>query len=255
MDIVFDATWIVTLLLVSLRLAMLFFITPLDAAGRVPTRVKLLVCIGLSLMLVMALDLEIDAMPATILDLAIAAANEALIGLILAFGFYCAFGAVAIGGQLLDFQGGFGAANILNPAANTSDSLFGTVFALLLVLIFFSVDGQTYLMRSLARSLQIIPPGHSLPAFPFEVILRQFGLMFTFGIALAAPVIAALLLVDTAVGIMARSMPQLNVYFLFLPVKLALVLVLTAGSLRFVQPWLERLFSSLFIYWRAVVVT
>lgn len=253
MTITLASNWIISVLLVSTRFGVLFFATPLDGFGRVPARVKLLLCLGISMVLVTAMGSSVQTIPGTIFSLGMAVVNELLVGLVMAFGLYCVFGALMVGGRILDFQAGFGAANILNPATNTHSPLIGTVLTLLVVLLFYLSGAYLQLFRGLSYSLEVIPPGQGLATFSLAPIVAQFGIVFSYGAMLAAPVVAVLLLVDTGIGVMARSMPQMNVYFLFLPLKLFLALVLTGLSLRYMTPLLEQMFLDVFRYWIKVL--
>lgn len=243
-------TWIVVVLLVSARLAIIFFATPLDAFGRVPAQVKLLISLALAVALVSALSLDTKVLPNNIAGLGIAIINEVFVGLVMAFGLYCAFGAMMLGGRLLDFQAGFGAANVLNPATNTHSPLLGTVLTMMLTAVFFVSDAYLYVIRGLAFSLRQVPPGVGINSLSMELIMKQFGIVFSYGLILAAPVIAALALVDTAIGVMSRSMPQMNVYFLFLPLKIFIALLLVGMSLHYISPLIEQLFLNVFRYWQ-----
>lgn len=253
MDIEIQTGWVISILQITLRLSILFFATPLDMFGRLPAHIKLFMCLGLAVVISIGLPPVDYPDNLSLVFLALSLLNEALIGLVMAFGLYCAFGAMSLGGGLLDFQAGFGAANVLNPATNTYEPLLGTVLSLLLVMVFFSSGAFAILLRGVMFSFQQIPPGSPLNHLSINDVVAQFGIMFVYGFALAAPVIAVLLLVDTAIGVMSRSMPQMNVYFLFLPLKIAVALVVLAISLRYLSPLMEQLFLSVFRYWERVL--
>ncbi|QEY18581.1 type III secretion protein [Cellvibrio sp. KY-GH-1] len=253
MDIEIQTGWIISILLITLRLSILFFATPLDMFGRLPAHIKLFMCLGLAVVLSSGLPPIAYPDRLDLFFLALSFLNEALVGLAMAFGLYCAFGAMSLGGGLLDFQAGFGAANVLNPATNTYEPLLGTILTLLLVIVFFSSGAFSILLRGILFSFQQIPPGNPLNHLSLRDVVAQFGIMFIYGFALAAPVIAMLLLIDTAIGVMSRSMPQMNVYFLFLPLKIAVALVMVAISLRYLSPLMEQLFLTVFRYWERVL--
>lgn len=253
MDIEIQTGWIISILLITLRLSILFFATPLDMFGRLPAHIKLFMCLGLAVVLSSGLPSVDYPDELDLFFLALSFLNEALVGLAMAFGLYCAFGAMSLGGGLLDFQAGFGAANVLNPATNTYEPLLGTILTLLLVMVFFSSGAFAILLRGIMFSFQQIPPGSPLNHLSIKDVVAQFGIMFIYGFALTAPVIAVLLLIDTAVGVMSRSMPQMNVYFLFLPLKIAVALMMVAVSLRYLSPLMEQLFLTVFRYWERVL--
>jgi flagellar biosynthetic protein FliR len=93
-------------------------------------------------------------------------------------------------------------------------------------------------------SAQTVPPGTVGSALDWDAVFRQSGVMFTFGAALAAPVMLALLLTDLAMAVMARSMPLLNVFVLSFSVKIVLGLTALAASIKLSGPLLQALFAN-----------
>lgn len=254
MQIDLELTWTLLVLLVSIRLGVVFFASPFDALGRLPARVRVFSALGLSVVLVSALGLATVELPGSLLSFGLLAASEALVGLMLAFGFYAAFGSIMVAGKLLDFQAGFGAAQILNPTTNAANPLFGTVLALFAVVIFFTSDAYLVAIRGLSWSLQVLPPGAGILPDALNGIVAQFGVTYLYGIIIAAPVIGALLLLDTGIAVLGRSMPQMNVYFLFLPLKIFAALALVMVALRYLAPVLEQLFLGVFKYWQLTLM-
>jgi len=249
----FDATWLIALVLVATRLGVLFYATPFDGIGRLPVRIRVLVTLVFAATLASIPGIGLAAMPQSMAELVLFGLQEALIGLAMAFGLYCVFGSIMVAGKLIDFQAGFGAAQILNPATNTASPLIGTVLSLLTIAVFYASDAYLLAIRGIVWSLQVSPPGSGLGSLEAASIVSQFGITYIYGIVIAAPVIAMLLLLDTGIAVMARSMPQMNVYFLFLPLKIGAALALTAIALRYLSPVLERLFLLTFRYFQQVL--
>jgi flagellar biosynthetic protein FliR len=245
-----SATWLLAVVLVTIRMGILLYATPFDGMGRLPAQIRVYASFLFAVMLVTGLDIEALSMPQSIFELAMLALQEAFIGLVMAFGIYCVFGSIMVGGKLIDFQAGFGAAQILNPATNTSSPLMGTVFSLLATMLFFLSDAHLLALKGIAYSLEISPPGSGMSALPIDAILKQFGVVYLYGFIIAAPVIGILLLLDTSIAVMGRTMPQMNVYFLFLPLKIGVALGLSAIAVRYLSPLLERMFLGIFQYWQ-----
>jgi flagellar biosynthetic protein FliR len=245
-----ELTWLLLVLLVSIRFGVVFFASPFDALGRLPARIRVLSALGLSATLVSALGLSFIELPSSLVQFGLLAISEALIGLILAFGFYAAFGSIMVAGKLLDFQAGFGAAQILNPTTNAANPLFGTLLALFGLIIFFISDAYQVAIRGLSWSLNVLPPGSGVIPDGLKPIVGQFGITYLYGVIIAAPVIGVLLLLDTGIAVIGRSMPQMNVYFLFLPLKIFAALALVMLALRYLTPVLEQLFLGVFRYWQ-----
>jgi flagellar biosynthetic protein FliR len=248
-----DAAWIALVLLVGLRVAPLFFMAPVLGSAPAPHLLRALLIVALSAAIVAATGVALPEAPVSLAQLLAWAASEMVLGAALAFGLAAAFAAFLFAGRLLDFQLGFSVANLIDPVTRTQAPLLGTGLNLLAVTMFFAVDGHHLLLRTLALSLEHFPPGRSPAELDFGAIAAHFGALFTFGLALAAPVLCAILLLDLAFALASRSMPQMNVFIVAIPFKIALGLVVAALSLRYAGAVMMKVFESVFRYWSALV--
>ncbi|MCG7977033.1 MAG: flagellar biosynthetic protein FliR [Candidatus Thiodiazotropha endolucinida] len=239
-------------LLVATRVSPLFLLTPLFAITRVPARVRVLFVLALSAVLTAGIGVVPIDPPATLSGLMHAMVNELILGMILAFGLFTAFGAFLFGGRIIDFQMGFGVANLIDPATQSQAPMLGTVLNLMAVMTFFLLDGHHLLIRGLVYSLQKIPPGSSLHEVDVQVIIAQFGVMFVYGLAVVAPVVAVLLMLDVGMAVAARTMPQVNMFIVGFPLKIFMGLLVLALSLNYMGPLLEKIYASIFLYWQRV---
>lgn len=247
-----DMTVITATLLVATRFSPLFLLSPLFAITRVPTRVRVLFVLALSLMIVAGLNLTPVEPPVTLGGLMHAIVNELVLGMTLVFGLFAAFGAFLFGGRIIDFQMGFGVANLIDPVTQTQAPMLGTVLNLMAVITFFLLDGHHLLIRGLVYSLQKIPPGSSMQEINVQAIIAQFGVMFVYGLAIVAPVIAVLLMLDVGMAVAARTMPQVNMFIVGFPLKIFMGLLVLALSLNYMGPLLEKIYASIFLYWQRI---
>jgi flagellar biosynthetic protein FliR len=248
-----DMAWLIGTLLLSARVAAATMLTPIFGPTQIPGPVRVMIALALSAFLVLAspaIPVPIDSTT----DLAVAALGELFIGASLAFAFLVAYSATQIAGRVLDIQFGYGAASVLNPTTQTPAPLIGTVFGMAAVAVFLGIDGHHVLIRALALSIETYPPGELAADLDIGELLKFSGSMFTFGLALAAPVMLSLLLADIALAVMARSMPQLNVFILSFSVKIVLGLIGLAVSVKFAGATLTTLFESTYRVWDGVAV-
>ncbi|MGD8912214.1 MAG: flagellar biosynthetic protein FliR [Candidatus Thiodiazotropha sp.] len=247
-----DIAAITATLLVATRFSPLFLLTPLFAVTRVPAHVRVLFVLALSFVIVIGLGLTPVEPPTTLGGLMHAIVNELILGMTLAFGLFAAFGAFLFGGRIIDFQMGFGVANLIDPATQTQAPMLGTVLNLMAVMTFFLLDGHHLLIRGLVYSLQKIPPGSSLQEVDVQAVIAQFGVMFVYGLAVIAPVVAVLLMLDVGMAVAARTMPQVNMFIVGFPLKIFIGLMVLAISLNYMGPLLEKVYASIFLYWQQV---
>jgi flagellar biosynthetic protein FliR len=253
MTVRIDIAWLLGTLLLSARVAAATMLTPIFGPTQIPVPVRVLIAVALAAFLVLAVPVALPPID-TATDLAIATLGEILLGMSLAFGFLVAYAATQIAGRVLDIQLGYGAASVLNPTTQTPAPLIGTVLGMAAVAVFLAMDGHHVLLRALALSVETYPPGKFASDLDLSEHLKFSSVMFTFGLALAAPVMFSLLLADIALAVMARSMPQLNVFVLSFSVKIVLGLIGLAMSVKFSGATLTALFESTYRVWDGVAV-
>lgn len=243
--------WVANVLLLSVRLAALLLVTPLLQALPVPGTVRVLLVLALAAAI--ALPLPPVALAGGLGALFAALLQEAAVGATLGLGVSMAFAGFALAGRLLDVQVGFGIGQVFDPQTRSQVPVLSAAFGLAGVLLFFLVNGHHALMRGVAYSLERVPPGRPwAPGADAAAVLQQAAGLFTLGFALAAPVVLFLLLVEFALGVIARNLPQVNIFVLGLPVKVLaglLALALWAGGMGEAA---HRIYREIYRGWSAV---
>jgi flagellar biosynthetic protein FliR len=248
-----DPAWAALVLLVGLRVAPLFVMAPVFGSVRAPNLVRALLVVALSAALVAASGVALPAAPASLGELLLLGAGELVVGAALAFGLAAAFAAFLLAGRLLDLQFGFGIANLIDPVTRAQAPLLGTALNLAAVSVFFAADAHHLLIRALALSLEQSAPGRALGGLQLSAVAEQFGVMFAFGLALAAPALLAVLLLDLGFALASRTMPQMNVFIISIPFKIVLGLAVLAASMRYLGAAMTQVFESVFRYWSALL--
>jgi flagellar biosynthetic protein FliR len=186
-------------------------------------------------------------------QLAIAATTEVAVGGIMALGMLAAFGAFSVAGKLIDVQSGLGLGGVYDPVTRGGAPLFATLFNLVGVATFFALDGHHALLRGVAYSLAQLPPGAGLSLDDATPLLRLVGLMFELGVALIAPVMLCLLLVEIVLAVSARVLPQMNVFVVAAPVKLIAAMAVLASAAPALGPAVTRVHAAIFRFWEQVL--
>lgn len=252
MSLVIDQAWATTSALLWIRLGVLFFMTPLLAGFNGPPVVVAVLTLALAGLLC-AGQPTAAAMPHSVGAFVWAGVLEVGIGLLLAFGVHAAFAAFSMAGELLDLQIGFGAANVFNPVTRVASPLVGAILGSLAVIVFFAVDAHHALIRGIAFSVAQMPPGAENAHLSAPAVIRQFGAMFSLALALAAPVLFTLLLAEAGFAVISRVLPQMNVYFVGLPLKILAGLTTLALASTALVPVMTRAFAAIFRYWDEVL--
>jgi flagellar biosynthetic protein FliR len=253
MDIDIDLALVLSVFLLSLRIGVLLVLTPLFSSLTRLTTIRVLFTLALSVALVFGLGLPRSSVPLTLGAVLVASAMELVLGSILAFGVFAAFGVFSVAGKILDIQTGFGLANVFDPVTRAGAPIFATMLNLLALAVFFGLDGHHALLRGLAFSAQQTPPGSALSGLPVQAVIGQFGLMFSLAVALIAPVVFGLFLIEAGLAIMSRALPQMNVLLIGILIKIVVGIMLVAISVGSILPLMGRIYASIFTYWEQVL--
>jgi flagellar biosynthetic protein FliR len=231
-------------ILVFMRSSGIFFLTPVIGSKNVPVQIK----IGLSLFLAIVAFPFIKLPTSLNLDspimFALAIGKELSVGLLIGYVGLLFFSAILIAGQLIDLQMGFGLVNVIDPMQQIQVPVMGQLKYLIAVLIFLSINGHHWFITALSKSFQLVPIG----TFSFTprltmAAISSFTEVFALALKLCAPIVATLLLVDIALGILARTMPQMNVFIVGFPVKIAMGLATFILILPFMSSFMIKMFE------------
>jgi flagellar biosynthetic protein FliR len=242
------------ILFISVRVATVFFMTPIFYGSVLPSTVRILLVIGLSVALAagqaplhsMSVLGDAPGLPAIIL----AIISEFLLGSIMALSILIAFSAFSIAGGLLDVQIGFGMAQIFDPVSRRQASVLTTLFNQAAVVVFFLINGHHALLRGLVYSLERFPPGNSWSVNAmFPAVLKSAAGLLGLGFSLAAPVIFCLFLAEVALAVISRNLPQMNMFVISLPMKVVIGLVALAIWQGGIGAAMSRVYGSIYSGW------
>jgi flagellar biosynthetic protein FliR len=153
--------------------------------------------------------------------------REVIIGLTMGYMAKLIFTAVEMAGQFIDFQVGYSMGAVYDPMSGTTSSYYGSLFYWMSIMSFFMMNLHHMLLKALMDSFVIALPGKiGLAGLNLEGILFLFSYSFKIAFSIAAPMVMVLLVIDIVMGLISRSVPQINVFMLGMPLKSLLGLVL-----------------------------
>ncbi|SFH51336.1 flagellar biosynthetic protein FliR [Pisciglobus halotolerans] len=229
------------MLLIVLRVATFIVVCPGFSFTGLPNLIKVTLSFGISLVLFPLIP-EMGSELST-LALILIAVKECLVGF--ALGYICRlfFTAVEIAGKLVDFQVGFSMGETFNPSLGISVSNYGQVYYWLSMAVFFLTDLHHVVLQSLVQSFTYFPlTSQHLGNFGVEGILKLFVQMFETSLTLAAPLMIVAMISEIVLGLISRSVPQINVLILGMPLKVLMSLFFT---LIFLPPLLNGIKETL----------
>jgi flagellar biosynthesis protein FliR len=199
--------------LVLARTGTLLMTAPLFGSQALPRRLRGLLAVALSLLVTpvyLATSMPpIDRLP----EYGRLLANEALVGLLLGLGINILFSGVQVAGQIVSQLAGLSLADVFSPGFENEDvSVFSQLFYFLTLAVFVAIGGHRLVMEALLDTFAAAPPGHAVLGGDFVGVLTSIlSQSFALGIRAAAPLLAALLISNIVLGLISRTLPQINV--------------------------------------------
>jgi len=215
------------ILLIAARLGGMFVASPIFSSRQVPVLLKAGFILLVAVILLPVVGGEISLEEAALPDYGLAVLRELFMGLILGFVVGIVFCIFYLAGQFMDVPMGFGMANVLDPQLGMQVPLMAQFQFVLASVLFFAVNGHHLLLRAVAQSFQIIPPGELFMVTRAAGLLQQqFGRMFILAFQISLPIMGAIFLTDLALGLVTRVVPQINVFIVGFPAKIAVGFVI-----------------------------
>ncbi|WP_053219654.1 flagellar biosynthetic protein FliR [Virgibacillus senegalensis] len=230
-------------LLILVRVTSFFVTVPIFSYKNIPNHFK----IGCSFFLAWIMYYTIS-IPEIVLDetFILLVFKEAIVGLFLGLIAYMILAALQVAGGFIDFQMGFAIANVIDPQTGAQSPLTGQYFYTIALLFLLVVNGHHLLIDGIFYSYQTVPLDAFIPfgneAFS-ELITQTMSRMFLIAFQMAIPVVGCLFLVDVALGIIARTVPQLNVFVVGLPLKILVSFIVLLPFLGLYAGLVKNLFG------------
>lgn len=231
-------------ILVLARVTPLFFLAPLFSSALIPPRARgvIAVAIAIGLTPVALHGQQVPSAPVALVELTI---EGLLVGLGFAFALSLLMAAVESAGSMIDVVAGFSYGELVNPLSGEPSAIMSRFYALVGTLVFLVIGGDGWTLRGLARTFQLVPLTDAPRAASLVGGAEQaFSTVFVAALEVAAPVLIALLVTDVAFGVVSRVVPQLNVFAVGFPTKVAVTLLVAGASLPFMSNWISTQLSA-----------
>lgn len=203
---------------VFIRITAFMVISPVFSQKGIPTLSK--VVISAALMLVTVPLVPYFEPVDNLFIFALVVWKEVLFGLAMGFLSQLVFTGVEIAGQFIDFQVGFSMAQAYDPTFQIMSSQYGKLYYWLTIMVIFITNLHHYLIKGLIDSFHLVPIGAaSISGVTVEGVIKLFSLTFEMAIHLAAPLVISAIVIDIVLGILSRTIPQINVLMMGMPMK------------------------------------
>jgi len=229
-------------LFVGLRIGGLFIFAPFLGSSSVPMRVKAALAVSMTALLYPAHRTALHLSPSTAWTQIVI--SEFIIGLLIGLSMNLIFDAVQFAGHILGIQMGFSLVNVFDPQTQADTPVLAAFQQTIALLIFLRLDVHYWMLRAVARSYDYLPAGSAvLRGSLVEMSLHSAASIWTAGLQLAAPALAATMLADLALALIGKASPHLPVLFIGLSIKSMLGTVVLITALAAWPRFFESAFS------------
>ena len=239
---------IYTLLLIFMRFGTALMLLPGFGDSYVAPTYRVLIAVGLSFILIPLLQPILPAPPASIAGLTMLIMTEVGIGIFIGIVARFFMAALDIAGTIISMQTGLSSAAMFNPQMSTQGTAFGTLLSLTAVVILFATNMHHMLLRAILDSYMFFPPG-TVPDSGdlLQTIIRLLSEIFLVGVQLSAPFLVLGFVFFWGLGLLARLMPQVQVFLIALPIQIFVGwIILSVTFSIIIAVWLDH-FSGAFM--------
>jgi len=230
--------------MVLTRISALFLLLPVFGWKSIPIRIKVAVTVLLAIFFSLIIPSAIPAQvrnpkQPSFVEVILLIANEATYGLALGLVVVCIFSVVNFSGRIIERQMGFMMAEVFDPLTGERTQPLGSLLEMIFIILFLSANGHHLFLLIISRSFEVFPAG-SIPTISVLTngVIKAGSAMFLAGLRLAAPILAAFLLLLFVLAILARIVPEMNILFISLPLRVGMGLFMAVIFLPFINDFI-----------------
>lgn len=242
-------------LLMLTRISAFFVTAPLFSYRAIPMVQRIIFAVLLAWMMSYSIEVTEIAIDGEYIFLLL---KEVTIGLFIGILAFIIMSAIQVAGGFIDFQMGFAVANIIDPQTGAQSPLLGQFFNSIAMLLLLVLNGHHLLLDGIFYSYQFLPIDGAWPAFGSgqvgEFIVTTFVASFAIAFQMSIPIVATLFLVDIALGITARTVPQLNIFVVGFPIKITVSFLVLSIMMVVMIGVMQQLFEFMIVSMRDLMV-
>lgn len=240
---------IVGFMVVVTRLSGLMATAPLFSTYPIPPQVKAwLVALIAFIMYPLVSANASFVVPVSMPEMTLFLVKEFLVGALIGYLANLMFAAIQMAGQVLSQQVGLAMSNMLDPATQTQSTVIGEFYVLITGLLFLALDAHQWLFAAVYQSFLKIPPGLEINYFTpliVQQVLHLSAQMFVVALGVVLPIFCVLFVLEVLIGVLAKMIPQMNIFMVAIPLKIFIGLIL---MIMFISPMVNYLSNLIQTY-------
>lgn len=232
----------VTFFLIFVRVSAAIFSAPVIGGTAFPTMAKLGLGVIISYMVLFTVPEYAFSYDQGLFLLFFLGVKEFLVGLIMGFTLSIVFHAMLLAGHIISYEMSLMMANVFDPFSEVQSNIMGQLMNLTAIIIFLIINGHHYLIRSIAVSFQLIGIGNiQMNSSIYELLYSYTAGIFVIAVKISAPIIVAYFLLHVSAALIARMIPQMQIFFVMLPLKVALGFFLLVSGMSIITFYIREL--------------
>ena len=234
--------------LVFVRVSAVFMTAPFFSHKAFPVQIKLYFSIVVSVMLFYVIPAEgvfVRAEEGTV-TVFIAIVMEALVGIALGLIGQLIYAGIEMAGSLISLNTGLSFANMMDSSTQRQSPILSNILGMVAIIIFLGIEGDKVYITALAKSYQIVPAADHNVHLAGMYLLEIATYLFVIGVQLTSPFLVSIFIMDVAIAIFARIMPQANMMFIALPIKMGIGVAMLMLTLPYLPAAFDVIFQNMF---------
>ena len=239
---------IAVFLLMLVRTSGIFLISPFFGSMNIPIFFRVGTALSMTVVLFPVVDgLGTPYVPENLIMFALTAVEELFIGWLIGFVAYISFAAITMAGKVMDMQVGFAIVNVVDPTSGQQIPLIGSFLYNLAAIILLATNGHHMILAALVESFRAVPIAGMEGNVSLALLIANFtGTIFLTGMKIAMPITFAILLTNVGLGILSRTMPQMNIFVVGIPLQLMIGITVLSMIIPFYVLFLDVLFNEMY---------
>ncbi len=229
--VAYSGAQIALFLVVLARVSGLVLSAPVLGDQAVPRSVKAILAVVLAFVVAQVPTLSAARVPQSMAPFAFDVVAQLLVGISLGLVARLLFFAVQTAGEIVSMQIGLSAASIFNPLTREPNPIMGQLYSIVAVITFLALNGDLWVVAALSRSFDLVTIGGGFSAHMVTHIIDEAATVTQLGFQIAMPIAASIFAATVVLGVVSRSLPQLNVFVLSMPLNMMLGLLAIVGSM------------------------
>jgi flagellar biosynthetic protein FliR len=232
--------------LIFLRVGAIMMTAPLFGSKNIPVLLKAGLLLSISIVLYPIINLDPIPFLTEIIPFGLGVIGEIILGVAIGLSVRLLFAGIQLAGQLAGFQMGLAIVNVMDPQTSAQVPILAQFNNLIAMMVFLAINAHHWFLRSLMESFRLVPPfNFTLNYSLVEHLMMLGGNMFIIALKIGAPIIATMLITSVALGLIARTVPQMHIFIVAMPLKILIGLLMLSLTAPYLSSFLHEMFRGL----------